>query len=143
MPKFPWVIIWGFHGSNYEYCLPKCDVVQLGETNVSEDTSSLTFKLEGAGWELLHVGKFLCKLHSVTCENIFIITSLFLQQSLCHRTAVLYHKQYELPNFSWGLICSLFVLWWMVVVILWVVALGVVKLACMLILPHMSQFVCH
>ena len=29
-PKLSRIIIWGFHGSNYEYCLPKCDVVQSG-----------------------------------------------------------------------------------------------------------------
>jgi hypothetical protein len=125
MPKLPWIVIWDFHGSNYEYCLLQCDV-QLGQTNVSEDKSSLTFKLEGAGCELLDVGKFLCQLHSVTSENIFIIISLFLKQWLCHRTAVLCHKQNELLNLSWALICSLFVLWWMVVILL-VVALGVVK----------------
>jgi len=73
--------------------------VQLGETNVSEDTSSLTFKLEGAGSEPLHVGKFLCLLHIVTSQNMFIVMSLLLQQ-WCHRTAVLYHKQYELLNLS-------------------------------------------
>jgi hypothetical protein len=73
--------------------------VQLAETSVSEDTPLLTFKLEGAGSELLHVDKFLCQLHIVIYENICIIISLFLQQ-WCHRTAVLYHKQYELLNLS-------------------------------------------